>query len=72
VSFASLDSGHHCGGYKIKETFVLPKKLIFKPFQPKNTSLTPLKQLQTNSLTQNTQKIFKNPKSNLLVLVFSA
>jgi hypothetical protein len=59
VSSASLDFGHHYGSWKIKKAFVLHKSLIFKPFQPKNTSLTPLEQLQTNSLAQNTQKRFK-------------
>jgi hypothetical protein len=69
MSFVSLDSSHHYSAHKINEAFVLPKNLIFNPFQPKNTSLTPLKQLQTNSSTQNTQKRFRNLKSNLLVLV---
>jgi hypothetical protein len=49
---------------KLGQQLFLPKNLILNSFQPKNTSPTSVEHLQTNSLTQNTQKSFKNSKSN--------
>jgi len=49
---------------KSRKCFFCPKKPIFMSFQTKKTSLTTLKQLQTNPSIQKTQKISKNLKSN--------
>jgi len=49
---------------KLRKCFFCPKNPIFMSFQTKKTSLTTLKQLQTNPSIQKTQKISKNLKSN--------
>jgi hypothetical protein len=49
---------------KSRKCFFCPKNPIFMSFQTKKTSLTTLKQLQTNPSIQKTQKISKNLKSN--------
>ena len=57
VSPVNPDSSHHSGGQKIKARLFFIQNLNFKPFQPKNTSITPLEHSQTNSSTQNTQQM---------------
>jgi len=53
---------HHNRARKSGQQFSWSKNIIFKSFQHKNTSLTPLEHPQANASTQNTKKMVQKPK----------